>query len=136
MTQAKAPYFIVQAQVELMNGQFGHTTYLKDSPEEGVAEEMADAASIEDRENGIARIGILAGYMGRKDAKSLVESIVGPMETTLTTVNLNLIHMDKNGHIHHPCVARAVLFVTKSDDGDYTVKIAGRFSTPINKEDE
>jgi len=127
MTQRKTPYYIIQTQVVLMGDQYGHRTFLKDSPEEGVAEELADAGVIEDRENGIARLGILAGYLTRKDAKPLVEAILGSSETTLTTVELALVQMDKNGHVHHPGVGVVTIYITKSEDGkDLTVQLAGR----------
>lgn len=137
MTQEKAPYFVIQTQVVLMDNKYGRRTFLKDSPEEGVADELQDAGVIADRENGIARLGILVGYLGRKDAKPLVEAIIGHSDTTLTEVEVLLIQMDKNDHVHHPGVARVLVYVTKRpDDGGYSIQAAGGVKSPLNKEDE
>lgn len=122
----KAPYFVIQTQVVLVDNQIGHRTFLKDSPEEGVTEDLQEAGVITDRENGIARLGYLSGYLGRREAKPLAKAIIGHTDTALTTVELLLVQMDKNDHVHHPGIARVLLYITQTPDDDVAVQIASR----------
>lgn len=131
MTKAKTPYFVIQTQVVTANGEAGYTTYLQETPQEGVVEELSEAFQIDDRESGIAKLGIFSGYLGRKDARPLAEAIIGNSETAITSVNITLIEFDKADAIVDEGVARVVIYVSRSPDNEeLVVQLAGFQGTP------
>lgn len=87
--------YVIQSQVDFPMGEGCVIRFFNDTPEKGVVNDHVHAAVLNDREEGIARLGILAGYMTRRETagtpSQLLVNVVGrePKEH-ITTIHLAL----------------------------------------------
>lgn len=87
--------YVIQSQVDYPMGEGTEIRFFKEIHEESVVNEHVQAAVINDRENGIVCLGIIAGYLTRREvgggpSQLLQDVVVREPKERVTTIHLAL----------------------------------------------
>lgn len=108
--------YVIQSQVDWPNGQGCEINFFKEAPIDGVTPTHVQAAVINDREEGIFRLGVFAEYLVRGSWTKLASTLLGrePVDR-YTTIHLALREITADPLELGSVAAVVPLYLTKAE---------------------